>query len=104
MAGFNVITEDMTDPRINRPIVKSNPTNEQRAAWAEEALLAFGRRIGVAVENQGDSEAALLLVSDLLADLAHWCDLHNVSFASALTKATGYYQAETEGLGKQLEA
>lgn len=93
----------MTDPRVNQPIVDGNPTNEQRAAWAEVALLAFSRRIGAAVESLGDSEDAILVVSDLLADLAHWCDLHDVSLTSGLAKATSYYQAETGGLGKQLK-
>ena len=39
-----------------------------------------------------DREAAL---GDLLADLIHWCDRNNFDFKLALSRAQGYYEAET---------
>jgi len=80
------------------------PTNEERAAWAEVALLAFGRQTGTARKSVGDSDEAFLLVADLLADLAHWCDRNKVDLPSALASATQYYQAETGGAGEPLKA
>jgi hypothetical protein len=48
------------------------PTNDDRASWAEAALLGFAQRTGLAKDIIGDKEDSFLIVSDLLADLAHW--------------------------------
>ncbi len=79
-------------------------TNNDRASWAEVALLAFAKRTGMAKEMVGDSEDPFLIVSDLLADLAHWCDRHSVDLPSALAHAAQHYLAETESIGEQFSS
>ncbi|HEV7676028.1 MAG TPA: hypothetical protein VGQ12_15970 [Candidatus Angelobacter sp.] len=77
-------------------------TNSERASWAEAALIAFCKQTGVISSSLGDKEEALLIVADLLADLAHWCDRNHVDLPSALMHAARRYQAETGGQGGQL--
>jgi hypothetical protein len=79
-------------------------TNGERAAWAEIALLAFGQKTGLLKERIGDTEDPFFIISDLLADLAHWCDRHQVDLPSALTHAAQHYLAETDGTGKQFKS
>ena len=62
--------------------------NDKRAGWAGAALATFMKVTGT------DEEDA---VSDLLADLIHWCDRNNYDFAAALDRGRGHYQAETLG-------
>lgn len=64
--------------------------NDRRAAWAAVALDAFKTetRLG-AKEND-------LAVSDLICDIAHWCDRNKVNFELALTRAAGHYAVETD--------
>ena len=78
--------------------------NEDRASWAEAALLAFGQRTGLLRERVGDKEDPFFVVSDLLADLAHWCDRHNVELPAAWVHATQHYLAETDGAGRQFSS
>ena len=77
-------------------------TNDDRAAWAEVALVAFGQHTGMVRSRTGDDEVPFLVVADLLADLAHWCDRNNVSLQSALKHAAMHYQTETGSQGTQL--
>ena len=77
------------------------PSNDDRALWAEAALLAFAQRTGLAREIIGDKEDPFFIISDLLADLAHWCDRHQVDLPSALAHAARHYHAETGGTGSQ---
>jgi len=79
-------------------------TNNERASWAEAALLAFAQRTGLAKELLGDKEDPFLILSDLLADLAHWCDRHGVDLPSALIHAAQHYLAETGGTGRQFSS
>lgn len=79
-------------------------SNDDRALWAEVALLAFGQRTGLLMERIGDKEDAFFIVSDLLADLAHWCDRHKVEMPSALLHAAQHYWSETEGAGRQFNS
>jgi hypothetical protein len=62
--------------------------NDNRAAWAGEALVVFMLATGA------DPEDA---VSDLIADLGHWCDRHDISFEEELRRARFHYEAETLG-------
>ena len=78
------------------------PTNDERASWAEAGLIAFCKQTGVISSSLGDKEEASLIIADLLADLAHWCDRKHVNLPSALTHAARHYQAETGGQGGQL--
>lgn len=77
-------------------------TNAERALWAEAALMAFGRQTGAGSSSIGDDEEPFLIVADLLADLAHWCDRNNVSLQSAIRYATRHYTTETGTEGRQL--
>lgn len=77
-------------------------TNDERASWAEVALLAYGQRTGTVVRTVGDDEAPFLIIGDLLADLAHWCDRHDVDLQAAIQYATGHYRTETQSQGRQL--
>ncbi len=75
--------------------------NDDRASWAEAALLAFAQRTGMAKEMVGDKEDTFFIVSDLLADLGHWCDRHRLDLAEALAHAGHHYSTETKGYGRQ---
>jgi hypothetical protein len=77
-------------------------TNQERSAWAETALLAFGRKTGTIKETIGDADDPFQILSDLMADLAHWCDRNNVDLPSVLKHASRHYLAETAGKGSQL--
>ena len=77
-------------------------TNADRASWAEIALRAFGQRTGMVYEVVGDDEDPFLIVADLLADVAHWCDRNNVDLQSAIRHATRHYRTETAQEGRQL--
>lgn len=77
-------------------------TNAERSSWAEIALYAYGQRTGTVYEVVGDDEDPFLIVADLLADLAHWCDRNDVSLRSAIWYATRHYQTETGSEGRQL--
>jgi len=77
-------------------------TNAERSLWAEAALLAFGRQIGAVSNSIGDKEEPSLIVADLLADLAHWCDRNSVELQSAIQYAARHYRTETGSQGTQL--
>jgi hypothetical protein len=77
-------------------------TNEQRASWAAVALLAYGKNKEFIREELGDDEAPCLIVEELLADLAHWCDRNDVNLPKAIQRATLHYQNEVGSLGRQL--
>ena len=60
--------------------------NVIRARRAAVALAEFQRQTGADLEDA---------VSDLLADLMHWCDRFDQSFAEELHRARNHYHAET---------
>jgi hypothetical protein len=92
----------MTDPIPNDATADEGTTNDERASWAEVALLAYGQRTGTVGDKVGDDEDPSVIITDLLADVAHWCDRNNVDLQSALASAAKYYQTETGGEGRQL--
>jgi hypothetical protein len=94
----------MDDANHVEPPADDGPSNDDRALWAEAALLAFAQRTGLAKETVGDKEDSFFIISDLLADLAHWCDRNEVDLPSALIHAAEHYRAETNGRGKQFNA
>lgn len=59
--------------------------NDERASWADVAIQAFIKR------TRTDKEDALC---DLFCDIAHWCDLNDMSFQTELNRARYHYQAE----------
>lgn len=64
--------------------------NDDRATWAEEALLKFGRETGQDLRIEPDE-----LVSDFIADLMHWCDRNGVDFEDMVRRGKGHYEEET---------
>ena len=57
-----------------------------RALWAAAVLAELRRQTGADLEDA---------VSDLLADLMHWCDRFDQSFAEELHRARNRYETET---------
>lgn len=66
--------------------------NDDRASWAEKAIEAF------CVATGSDLEDA---VSDLVADLGHFCDRHGFLLRNEINRAADHYDAETDGEGRQ---
>ena len=60
--------------------------NANRARWAAIVLAEFQRQTG------SDPQDA---VSDLLADLMHWCDRSGQEFHDELCRALHHYEEET---------
>lgn len=77
-------------------------SNDQRASWAYSALLTFAQTTGSGSDLMGTAEERALVVTDLLADLAHWCDRNDVDLQLVIQRATDHYQTETASEGKQL--
>jgi hypothetical protein len=63
----------------------SEPTNLQRAVWAERALIAFRETTNCDWED---------CLGDLLCDLMHWADASKFDFDAALDRARMHYEAE----------
>lgn len=95
-SGLTPVTEEQAQTMVvvltakskqMHPPLPADPegNNDRRAELAEYAILPF-------IEEFGDDRTALV---DLLADLRHWCDRHEVDFQDALDSAFNHYQAET---------
>lgn len=73
----------------------NNPiTNKDRALWAEAALLNY------AVDKEGGDELyddVKTVLTDLLADLRHLCDSHDLCFGDLDKMAYQHYVAERNG-------
>jgi hypothetical protein len=79
--------------------------NTDRGAAPSGHARSWLRRAGCRVyQRAGDNEDPFFIVYDLLADLAHWCDRHQVDLPSALAHAAQHYLAETGGTGKQFKS
>ena len=61
--------------------------NDDRAAWANDAILAF-----VAATRTDKEDAA----ADLIADLGHWCDRNGLNFLTQVRRGLRHYAEETE--------
>jgi hypothetical protein len=69
----------------------SEVTNDRRAQWARGALEAFVRQTGQSIDlPDGDTE----VIGDLLCDLHHWADAHDVMWDVALALGEMHYEAE----------
>jgi hypothetical protein len=71
--------------------ILTEPTNSDRAAWAEEALIAFCRLTG---SNHEDA------LGDLLCDLMHWADENHLNFDAMLTRAHEHHVFEVLEAGE----
>jgi hypothetical protein len=88
--------------RVNRRLreTDSRPSKADLALWG---ALAIAQLNGSVASGEGSATDAELALSDLLADLMHWCDLRSsaqrrqtISFESALENAQAYYQEECD--------
>lgn len=66
----------------------SDISNEDRAAWAEAAIDCF-------INQTGQDKLEDDPVSDLIADLGHWCDENDIDFLAAIQRGIGHWKAET---------
>jgi hypothetical protein len=74
--------------------------NAHRVGWAERTLNAFCLTQGTRYIVTETREAQL---SDLLTNLAHFCDAHGLELAETLRRARLHYDAETGGKGGQFD-
>ena len=78
----------------------TDPTNQDRAAWARTALSAFTAEVdglrNPEVLCPGDRGAAIV---DLLANLLHYADQHGLDAQECLHRALGHFMAEKEIVG-----
>ncbi len=65
------------------------PDNSDRAEWAKNALALFCEETGLDLEFE-NQEA----VSDLMANLGHFCDLYGLDFLALAASAIGVWDAE----------
>lgn len=65
------------------------PCNDDRAEWAEHALSVFCEVTGLDLEVERDDA-----VSDLLCNLGHYCDRHDLNFLALASRAIGVWDAE----------
>jgi hypothetical protein len=83
--------------RLNK--TGTDPSNADRALWGALVVAHFASATRRAEDAQTDPETVL---SDLLADLMHWCDAQrsngqlqeSIGFDSALERASDYYKEE----------
>jgi hypothetical protein len=68
--------------------VMSEPTNNQRAQWANTALSAFVNEVG----GRDNSEAEN--IQDLLTDLRHLSDAHGIDIAELWDNSAEHYAEE----------
>lgn len=89
--------------RVNRRLreTDSRPSNADHALWGALAIAQLNGGVASGKGSAADGEFAL---SDLLADLMHWCDFQvtanrgqrPIEFESALEQARQYYREERE--------
>jgi hypothetical protein len=94
--------------RVNHRLSETgaDPSNADRALWGGLAVANFARVMSRSKDAHADLETAL---SDLLADLMHWCDVQRsnselqeaIRFDSALERAKDYYNEEVSDELKQ---
>lgn len=65
------------------------PDSSDRSEWAEQALAIFCEVTGLDLEAERQSA-----VSDLICDLGHFCDLHDLDFLTVASWAIGVWDAE----------
>jgi len=73
-------------------------SNQERAIWARDAVAAFQNAKGepsvdaLCPEDRDDA------ISDLIADLGHLADWHDVNFVALVEQAVGAWSAERRHL------
>lgn len=67
--------------------------NAERAAWALDAVIAFRRHGGSLLPDDTPDYAES--IGDLIADLMHLCDQHDIDPFERIKNGVGHYVAET---------
>ena len=67
------------------------PTNEDRAGWANTAVTAFAEAVR---ETDMLDEEKGLVISDLLCDMMHLCDMEEIDWDRCVVRARGHYLEE----------
>jgi hypothetical protein len=81
--------------------------NNQRADWAREILEHFeqyGERPHPELTTEEHREIAKQNLSDLIADMGHYCDRNGLRMIEAINIASGHYAEETRYEGSQFNA
>lgn len=64
----------------------TSPSNRERAAWAEEAILDLCSATGCDLDDS---------LADLLCDLMHWAAFRSRNFDKALDQARLHFEQES---------
>ena len=75
-------------------MLKQSPNNRKRAEWASRALKEYALNVSSLNDFELEPETT---VSDLLADIRHFCDSKEIDFDDALAQAKRHYGAEMMG-------
>jgi hypothetical protein len=67
------------------------PTNEDRAGWANTAVTAFAEAVR---ETDMLDEEKELVISDLLCDMMHLCDMEKIDWHRCVARAQDHYREE----------
>lgn len=67
------------------------PTNEQRALRIDALFATYNE---ITDYDSDDSDIDHLSLACVLADMRHWCNLHNVDFFAALDLSYQHYLEE----------
>ena len=65
--------------------------NDDRAGWAEEAVRTLADATGLCIEGDG----WFIAIADLLADLRHFADRHDIAWDAVTECANAHYTEET---------
>ena len=71
----------------------SEPSNSDRADWAYVAVEAFAAEVR---EEDMLGEETDLVISDLLCDLMHLCDVAEINWTACIERAEGHYREEID--------
>jgi hypothetical protein len=69
----------------------SDPSNHDRASWAQSAIQTFAHETGM--DNAGEDLPTI--IGDLLADLMHLCVQKELDFKGLLETAEMHFTAES---------
>jgi hypothetical protein len=72
----------------------SEPSNDQRADWALDGLLAFAEKTGL--RSKTNHEDLETIVGDFLCNLLHLCDREDIDFESVMDDAQFAHDEEVE--------
>lgn len=72
--------------------MNTTPTNDDRALWAEQAMMKFARV--TRMDTAGEDDETIL--SDLLANLMHMARLKEINWDEVYNRATSHFEEEVQ--------